>query len=119
MGAKPRGLLVGFFTILFIMSYFVLLAVVAAVIAAASYAGGFDPLRLGASLLFLLVVVAELTVLFLFDKPTPILMAMSTPFIFSLIVANQAINSEAIRRTIRQLTERIRTPPFVPRSMVR
>ena len=118
MSARPNALLVGLFTILFIMGYFVLLAVVAAVIAATAYANGFDPLRLGGGVVFLLVVVAELTALFIFDKPTPVLMAMSAPFIFSLIVANQAVSTEAIRRTVMQLTERVRTPPFVPHSLV-
>jgi len=118
MATKLTTVIVGFATLLYVASYLVFLCFVGTVVAIAAHSQGLDPFGLSGSIVFLAVVLGELATLFLLDKPAPILITFSLPFILGEIVVHQAISSEAIKRVIRIPTETIRNPPFLPHSLL-
>jgi hypothetical protein len=112
---NPRRLVVGLARLIIVVGYFVFLAIVASIVALDAAIFGVDPLALdGGGAIFAIVVVAELSLVFIFDKPGPVLGVFSLPFIIGQIAIYQAVNSEAIRKLVRRLEDTIRTPLFYP-----
>jgi hypothetical protein len=106
---KRPSFAAGVAAVMLIVAYFVFLGLAASALVVAS---GVDPLALQGALIFVFVVLGELTMLFVLDKPGPFLIIFAVPAIIGYIAIKGAFHSDSVIRLIKQIEETLRTSPF-------
>jgi hypothetical protein len=112
MAPKEIKVIVVIASLCLLAAHFVFLGLVAVAIVMPASAVGVSPMALSGETVFAAVMAVELTLLFVLDKPAPVMLAFSILFVVGQIATSPAVNSEAIRRLIQRLGEVLRTPPF-------